>query len=89
MEYKKEMNEEYAEGSGFKKYEHGGEIKVGDNVVITDYSNENYFDYLDRNLIVTDIRKDSDGDYLYDLEDEDIGEELPFSFYQNEIEINN
>jgi len=62
-----------------EEYARGGEIKVGDNVTITDNSNENYFDYLDRNLIVTAITKDSDGDYLYDLENEDSGEEVPFS----------
>jgi hypothetical protein len=81
------MSGKFSKGGGVRQYAGGGIIKVGDNVVITDDSNENYYDYLDRNLIVTNIRKDRDGDYLYDLEDEDSGEELPFSFNENEIEL--
>lgn len=85
--YHQTMREIGAEYDESDEFGNGGVIKVGDNVVITDDSNENYYDYLDRNLIVTHVRKDSDGDYFYDLEDEDSGEKLPFSFYENEIEL--
>lgn len=66
--------------------------EVGDTVTIAS-DNENYFDYLGKDLTVTKVSTsvedhpafdDSIGEALYDLETED-GELVPFSLYEYEL----
>lgn len=56
--------------------------------------NENYTDWLDRDLIVTHSSSDGLGyddscfpELLWDLEDVETGFELPFSLYEYEFEV--
>ena len=50
--------------------------------------NENYIDYMNKDLIITDAEKDQfyNGMYLCDLEVVSTGETVSFSLYEYEVE---
>ena len=62
-------------------------LRKGDIVRINVYCNENYDKYLNKDLIIESIRKDSDGDLMFDFSDKKSGKNLPFSFFEDEIEV--
>ncbi len=68
--------------------------KLKNKVVRIISDNENYVDYLDKDLIIIDAYKEGyfydssmNGMYLCDLEVLETGEEVPFALYEYEFTV--